>query len=67
MFYIESNVTVRVAGISGPFLRSVAYLVHAPNLTIAKQKYQDQVYRDFSHMSPSSIGFEYTKIAAEIK
>ena len=67
MFLIEANVTIRVAGISGPFLRSVMYLVNAPNLNVAKQKYEDQVRRDFAHMMPNSVGVEYTKIAAEIK
>jgi hypothetical protein len=67
LFYIESNVTIRVAGISGPFLRNQAYLVNAPNLVTAKGKYENQVRLDCAHMVPASVVFEYTKIASEIK
>ncbi len=66
LFYIESNVMIRVAGISGPFLRNQAYLVNAPTLGVAKGKYENQVRLDCAHMVPEAVKFEYTKIAQEI-
>jgi hypothetical protein len=67
MFYIEAKTSIRVAGISGPFEQVCAYLVNAPHVAIAKQKFEAQIWRDFAHMAPAKIDFEYTKIAGEIK
>jgi hypothetical protein len=67
LFYLKANVTMRVAGISGPFVRTVSWLVNAENPDHAKFKYETQVKKDFAHMQLSHIEFEYTEFAGEIK
>lgn len=67
LYYLRSNVTLRVAGISGPFTRTVSWLVNADHPNQAKLKYEEQVKKDHAHMQFSDIAFEYTEFAGEIK
>lgn len=69
LFYIKAKVTLRVQGISGPWERVIAWLVNTPSGTVneAKQKYEEQVKRDFAHMLFSSANFEYLEVTGEIK
>lgn len=67
MYYIKAKVVIRVAGISGPWEAIISYLVNAPNLEVAKQKYELQVRKDKSNMDAQSFKFEYIEIATEIK
>jgi len=67
LYYLRSNVTLRVRGISGPFTRTVSWLVNADSPAQAKQKYEAQVKKDFAHMQFSEVAFEYTEFAGEIK
>jgi hypothetical protein len=67
LFYIKAKVSIRVAGISGPFERSHSALVNANNVTEAKQKFEVVVKRENSNMQAQSFNFEYVEIAGEIK
>lgn len=67
MFYIKSIVTIRIGGISGPFIQTVSWLVNAEDVNQARQKYESKVKRDYSHMNFSSINFEYTEVAGTIQ
>lgn len=67
MYYIEAKVIIRVVGISGPWEYISAYLVNAPSLEVAKQRYESQVRKDRANMDAQSFKFEYVKIAPEIK
>ena len=58
---------MRVQGISGPFLKTITWLVNAADPNQAKAKYEEQVKRDHAHMLFSQIQFEYLEIAGEIK
>lgn len=66
LFYIRANVSLKVDGISGPFIRPISWLVNADNHILAKQKFENQVKKDFAHMQFRSAEFEYTEIAGEI-
>ena len=67
LYLIQANTSIKVSGISGPFTRTVTWMVNANHHSEAKQKYEAQVKRDFAHMSFSEISFEYTMVAGEIK
>lgn len=67
LFFIRTNVTIRVEGISGLFTRTVSWLVNADNPDQAKFKYEQQVRKDFAHMNFAEVTFEYTEFAGEIK
>jgi hypothetical protein len=67
LYYLRANVTLRVAGISGPFVRTISWLVNADNPDQAKWKYERQVKRDFTHMQFSDVAFEYIEFAGEIE
>lgn len=67
LFFIRANVVMRVAGISGPFNKTVSWLVNANDPQHAKVKYEAQVARDHAHMQFSAIAFEYLEFAGEIK
>lgn len=67
LYTLKSKVTIRIAGISGPFEEIKALHVNAPNLEIAKRKYESKISNDFLHMSYQSINFEYLEIIEEIK
>ena len=66
LYYIEAKVSIKVAGISGPWDKTPTYLVNAPSVSVAKQKFEDQVRRDNANMEAQSFKFEYLKIAGEI-
>lgn len=66
IYYLKSNVTIRVAGISGPWLKTVGYLVNADNREQARLKYEERVKQDNAKMAFQSIHFEYTEVAEEI-
>jgi len=66
LYYIESNVKIKVQGISGPWEKNIIWMVNAPSLEIAKNKYENRVKQDFAHMAAQSFHFEYTKIAGTI-
>jgi len=67
LYYIEAKVSMKVAGISGPFEEIVTWLVNnVPNVAYAKQKYESQVRRDFAHIQAQSFEFKYIKIAGEL-
>lgn len=67
LYHLSANVTLRVAGISGPFIQTVSWHVNADNPNQAKLKYEEQVKKDFAHMQFSDVAFEYTEFAGEIK
>lgn len=67
LYYIKSDVAVRVRGISGPFTKTVAYLVNADNRNQARDKYENKVRQDFAHMVPEDIAFDYKEVAEEIR
>lgn len=67
LYYLRANVSLRVAGISGPFLKTISWLVNANNPSEARAKFENQVYRDFAHMQFNDAQFEYTEFAGEIK
>ena len=67
LFYIKAKVSIRVAGISGPFVRECSALPNANNVAEAKQKFETQVRNDNSNMQAQSFNFEYIEVASEIK
>ena len=67
LFYIKAKVSIRVAGISGPFQRECSALVNANVVTEAKQKFENVVKHDNSNMQAQSFNFEYVEVASEIK
>lgn len=67
LYYLKSNVTLRVQGISGPFTKTVGWLVNAENPAQAQYKYEEQVKKDFAHMLFNKIVFEYVEFTGEIK
>ena len=67
LFLLEAKVIIRVAGISAPSMHNITWLVNASHSTEAKQKFENRVRNDFSHMMPESVHFEWTKVAGEIK
>jgi hypothetical protein len=66
LYYIEAKVSVKVAGISGPFIQSVTWLVNANSLEEAQQKYERRVWQDNVKAMPESVKFEYVKLAGEL-
>ena len=67
LFLLEAKVSIRVAGISAPFMHNITWLVNANHSSEAKQKFEKQVRNDFAHMLPQSVDCEFTKVAGEIK
>ena len=67
LYLLEANVSIRVAGISAPFMHNITWLVNGRNSAEAKQKFENRVRNDFAHMMPQSISFEWIKVAGEIK
>lgn len=67
LFYLRANVTIKVKGISGSFQNTVGWLVNANEPNQAKQKFEEQVRKDFSHMQFEKAQFEYIEFAGEIK
>ena len=67
LFYIEGKVSVKVAGISGPFQTTVAYLINANDLNAAKRRFTDQVRLDNARALPESVNVEFIKVAPELK
>lgn len=57
---------MRVFGISGPFEVTASYLVNAPNVSVAKSKFETQVRQDNQEKEASSFCFEYLEVAPEI-
>jgi hypothetical protein len=66
VFLIEANIKVKVRGISGLFSDTAAHLVHAPTITLAREKFETFVRNSKCEMQPENVLFEYTKIATEI-
>ena len=66
LFLIEAKISVKVAGISAPFVKDVSWLVNANNVVEAKVKYENQVKMHHAHMMPQDVKFEYTRIVGEI-
>lgn len=68
LFYIKSIVSIRVRGISGPFEKTVSFLVdNAADVNHAKSKYETQIKKDFAYMQGESYQFQYLEIAPTIK
>ncbi len=67
LFLLEAKVNIRVAGISAPFMHNITWLVNANHSDEAKQKFEQRVKRDFAHILPQSVEFEWIKVAGEIK
>lgn len=67
LFYIEAKVSVKVAGISGPFQETITWLVNANTLNEAKEKFKTRIRNDKASALPESISFEFVKIAGELK
>ncbi len=66
LFYIKANVTIRVQGISGPWLKTLSYLVNAPNRDVAREKFETRVKQNNANMAFETIQFEYMEVAEEI-
>lgn len=66
LFYIKSEASIRVRGISGPFIETISFLVHADTRQQARVKYENRVMADHMHMTPESITFDYKEVAEEI-
>lgn len=67
LFYLRANVIFRILGISGPFHVTVGFLVNADNAAHARQKFEERVKQDHSHMAFENVEFNYTEFAGEIK
>lgn len=67
LFYLEAKVSVKVAGISGPFQETVIWLVNANNILDAKEKFKAQVRHDKANALPESITYDFIKVAGELK
>jgi hypothetical protein len=68
MYYIKAKMSIRVPGISGPFEDNVTWLVHAPTLAIAKQKFESRVKQDNQNYGvEAAFTFTYLEIAGELK
>ena len=67
LYYIEAKVSVKVQGISGPFIKNTTWLVNASNLDHAKQKFEQRVAQDNADAMPEKINFEYIRLAGEIQ
>jgi hypothetical protein len=66
MYFIQAKVKRKVFGISSEFEDTVTKLVNAPNVNMAKEKYEYNVSRMFNKEQPERITFEYILIADEI-
>jgi hypothetical protein len=67
LFYIKANVAIRVRGISGPFLYTIAWLVYATNIREARSKYEAQVRKDHSDKQAENFSFEYIEQTGTIQ
>lgn len=66
LYYIQAEITLRVWGISGPFLRNMAKLVQANNPQEAKAKFEAHARKHFANMNPETYEFNYTVFADTI-
>ena len=67
LFLIEAKITIRVPGVSGPFEPVCNYLVNAPNVDAAINKFEARVRQDKQSFGPgNSFTFNYLKIVSEI-
>ena len=66
LYYIEAKISVKVSGISGPFITNTTWLVNAPHLDEAKRKFEQRVHQDNQRAMPEAIQFDYIKLAGEI-
>ena len=67
MFYIKAKITLKVAGISGPFSQIISALVHGVSTTDAQSKFEAFAKQKFAHMHAQDVQFEYIEVAGEIK
>ena len=65
-YYIKAKVSMRVAGISGPFEYTASYLVNDSTVDHAKLKFENQVRQDNRSKEAYSFSFEYLEVASEI-
>jgi hypothetical protein len=65
-YLIQAKVTVKVLGISGPFIHTVTKLVVSRSTNEATAKYEKHVRDLFSHMNPHEVEFEYLIVADTI-
>lgn len=66
LFYIEAKVSVKVAGISGPFQEVFVKLVNATTLNLAKRKFENNIKELKAATMPEKITFEYLKLGDEL-
>lgn len=66
MIYIKAKVSIRVAGISGPFEYIPSYLVNSRTVDHAKLKFEERVKWDNRNKEADSFKFEYLEVATEI-
>ena len=66
LFYIKSRVYIKVFGLSGESQEIVSAIPLAPNVTVAKQKYEAHCKEKYKKMEYENIRFEYLEIAPQI-
>ena len=66
LYFIQAEVSIRVFGISGPFVQTHTQLVNAPNTNHAKSKFENHVRQRYAHMHAESFEFKYLVIADTI-
>ena len=66
LYFVQAKITIRVWGISGPFIETVTKLVNAHSTGEAKSKFEQHVRQLFAHMQAEEYRFDYITIADTI-
>jgi hypothetical protein len=66
LFYIKAKLSIGVFGISGVSQEGVSALIRAPEVKIAKNKFEYYCRKKFEKMHFEKMEFEYLEIAPEI-
>ncbi len=66
LYYVKAEVTVRIFGISGPFIDVISKLVDANSTPEAQKKFESHVLSMRQHMNPESVKYKYLEIADTI-
>jgi len=66
LYFIQAKISIKVAGISGPFEETITKLVNATSTHDAMAKYEKHIKEMFNHMHGESFNFHYNIIADTI-
>lgn len=66
LYWIQAKVTMKVFGISGPFIQVITKMVNANSTESAKVKYEAHIRNMFTHVGAETYEFEYLIIADTI-